>query len=85
MPWLIEWGLPLVKKGGRLLAMKGPKVAEELPAAAKAIRLLHGGPPVVHPIELPGAEHHVIVEIQKQGRTEPRYPRPATQAKGKPL
>jgi 16S rRNA (guanine527-N7)-methyltransferase len=85
MPWLIEWCLPLVRKGGRMLAMKGPKVAEELPAAAKALRLLHGGTPVVHPIELPGAEHHVIVEIQKQGRTEPRHPRPATQAKGKPL
>jgi 16S rRNA (guanine527-N7)-methyltransferase len=85
MPWLVEWCLPLVRKGGRMLAMKGPKVAEELPAAAKALRLLHGGTPVVHRIDLPGAEHHVIVEIQKQGRTEARYPRPATQAKGKPL
>jgi 16S rRNA (guanine527-N7)-methyltransferase len=85
LPWLIEWCLPLVHKGGRVLAMKGPRVAEELPAAGTALRLLHGGTPVVHPIDLPGAEHHVIVEIEKQGRTEPRYPRPATQAKGKPL
>jgi 16S rRNA (guanine527-N7)-methyltransferase len=85
MPWLVEWCVPLVRKGGRMLAMKGPKVAEELPAAARALRLLHGGTPVVHPIDLPGAEHHVIVEVEKQGRTEPRYPRPATQAKGKPL
>jgi 16S rRNA (guanine527-N7)-methyltransferase len=85
LPWLVEWCLPLVRKGGRVLAMKGPKVAEELPAAEKALRLLHGGTPFVHPVDLPGAEHHVIVEIEKQGRTEPRYPRPATQAKGKPL
>src|SRR5690242_9376943 len=63
LPWLVEWCLPLVKKGGRMLAMKGPKVAEELPTAAKALRLLHGGTPVVHPIDLPGAERHVIVEI----------------------
>jgi 16S rRNA (guanine527-N7)-methyltransferase len=85
MDWLAEWCLPLAKKGGRMLAMKGPKVADELPAAAKAIKLLGGGEPVVHPVDLPGTEHRVIVEIPKVGKTDGRYPRPATQAKGKPL
>jgi 16S rRNA (guanine527-N7)-methyltransferase len=82
---LAEWCLPLVKKGGRLLAMKGAKVYEELPAAAKAIRTLNGAPPVVHPAQLPGAENHVIVEIAKAGRTDPKYPRTAAQVKAKPL
>jgi 16S rRNA (guanine527-N7)-methyltransferase len=77
--------LPLVKKGGRMLAMKGPKVAEELAGAGRAIKLLGGGAPVVHPVDLPGTEHRVIVEIAKIGRTDAKYPRPATQAKGKPL
>ena len=85
MDWLAEWCLPLVKKGGRMLAMKGPKVAEELPAAAKAIKLLGGAEPTVHAVDLPGTEHRVIVEISKISKTDPRYPRPATQAKGKPL
>ena len=85
MDWLAEWCLPLVKKGGRMLAMKGPKVAEERPAAAKAIKLLGGGPPIVHPVDLPGTEHRVIVEIPKVGKTDARYPRPATSAKGKPI
>jgi 16S rRNA (guanine527-N7)-methyltransferase len=85
MDWLAEWCLPLVKKGGRMLAMKGPKVAEELPAAIKAIKLLGGGEPVVHPIDLPGTEHRVIVEVLKVAKTDARYPRPATQAKGKSL
>ncbi|MDQ3440078.1 MAG: 16S rRNA (guanine(527)-N(7))-methyltransferase RsmG [Planctomycetota bacterium] len=85
MDWLAEWCLPLVKKGGSMLAMKGPKVAEELPAAAKAIKLLGGGLPIVHPVDLPGTEHRVIVEIPKIGKTDARYPRPATQAKGKPI
>ena len=84
--WLAEWCLPLARpRSGKVLAMKGAKAAEEMPAAAKAIKLLGGGPAVVHPVDLPGTEHHVIVEIPKTGRTDRRYPRPATAAKGKPL
>jgi 16S rRNA (guanine527-N7)-methyltransferase len=85
MDWLAEWCLPLVKKGGRMLAMKGPKVADELPAARRAIKLLGGGEPIVHPVDLAGTEHRVIVEIPKLARTDAKYPRPATAAKGKPL
>jgi len=83
--WLAEWCLPLTKKGGKVLAMKGAKTPEELPAAAKAIHLLGGGDPVVHPVELPGAEHHVIVEIPKAARTDAKYPRNPTATRGKPL
>jgi 16S rRNA (guanine527-N7)-methyltransferase len=86
LAFLAEWSLPLVRKGGKLLAMKGPRLAEELPAAARAIRMLGGGEPIVHPVTtLPGITGHVIVEITKIAKTDPRYPRPATQAKGKPL
>jgi 16S rRNA (guanine527-N7)-methyltransferase len=85
MAFLAEWCLPLVKKGGRFLAMKGAKIAEELPAAAVAIKSVGGGPATVHPIQLPGAEHHVIVETPKAAPTPAKYPRRATQAKGKPL
>ena len=85
LDWLAEWCLPLVRKGGKLLAMKGARAAEEVPAALKAIKLLNGGEPVVHPVDLPGSEHRVIVEVPKLGRTDRWYPRPATQAKGKPL
>jgi 16S rRNA (guanine527-N7)-methyltransferase len=86
LDWLAEWCLPLVKpKTGKVLAMKGARASEELPAAAKAIKLLNGGEPVVHPVDLPGSEHRVIVEIPKRGRTDPRYPRNATVAKGKAL
>jgi hypothetical protein len=65
--------------------MKGAKSAEELPAAGKAIRVLGGGKPLVHPADLPGAEHHVIVEVPKTARTPRQYPRSATVAKGKPI
>lgn len=85
LDWLAEWCLPLVKRGGKLLAMKGTRAAEEAPAAARAIKLLNGGDAVVHPVNLPGSDHRVIVEVPKLGRTSDKFPRPATQAKGKPL
>lgn len=85
MSFLAEWCLPLVKKGGKMLAMKGPKLAEELPAAMKAIRLLGGGEPIVHSAGVSTDLNHVIVEVPKVERTDVRYPRPAPSAKGKPL
>jgi 16S rRNA (guanine527-N7)-methyltransferase len=63
---LVEWCFPLIKPGGKLLAMKGAKAAEELIAAASRIRRLKGNAPRVHPVPLPGADYHVIVEIAKR-------------------
>ena len=79
--WLAEWCLPLLKVGGRVLAMKGPRASDELYAAAHAIRVLGGGSPEVHPAPLSRAEKHVIVELIKLKPTPPKYPRPATTAK----
>jgi len=85
LDWLGEWCLPLVKKGGVMLAMKGPRVTDELPAAKKVFHHLGGGAAKVSPVELPGATGLVIVNIPKIAKTEMRYPRPATSAKGKAL
>ncbi|HWE94765.1 MAG TPA: 16S rRNA (guanine(527)-N(7))-methyltransferase RsmG [Tepidisphaeraceae bacterium] len=85
LDWLAEWCLPLVKSGGKVLAMKGKRAAEELPLATKAIRMLGGGEPLTHAVQLPGAENYVIIEIPKVGKSDKRYPRPATEAKGKPI
>ena len=81
MEWLAEWCLPLVRKGGKMLAMKGPKAAEELPAAEHVIKLLGGGSPDIHRADLPGADNHVIVEIAKTATTPARYPRAPTAAR----
>jgi len=85
LDWLCEWCLPLVKKGGKLLAMKGAKAAEELPLAEHAIALVGGSRPDVHPVELPGTHSHVIVEITKIHKTSRAYPRPPSIAKGESL
>ncbi len=82
---LIEWCLPLCRKGGKVLAMKGPRIAEELPAALRPIRAVGGAEPIIHPVELPGAEGHVIVEIRKITRTDRFFPRDPTRAKGRPI
>jgi 16S rRNA (guanine527-N7)-methyltransferase len=85
LDWLAEWLLPLVRVHGKALAMKGQRAIEELPAAARAIRLLGGGPAVSHPVDLPGTDSHVIIEIPKVRKTDAGFPRPATAAKGKAL
>ena len=85
LEWLAEWLLPLVRVGGSALAMKGQRATDELPAAAIAVRLLGGGPAVVHPVELPGTDHRVIVQMPKVRKTDERFPRAATAAKGRPL
>ena len=65
MDQLAQWCLPLVRTGGKLLAMKGQRVQEELPKARKTISFLGGGKVTIHPVQLPGVDHHVIVEIHK--------------------
>ena len=85
MPWLVEWSLPLLRVGGRLLASKGSRHADELADAATALRLLGAGPPQVHAVDLPGVEGAVIVEVRKVRPTPEKYPRPASAAKGRVL
>ena len=85
LDWLVEWCIPLLKVNGKLLAMKGKRGADELVTARSAIRLLGCAEPISHPVELPGTESRVIIEISKVRKTELKYPRPATLAKGQPL
>lgn len=65
MPVLVEWCLPLVKCGGKLLAMKGPKAQAELPAARDVLERMGGGDVRMHRVELPGVAGRVVVEIAK--------------------
>ena len=85
LDWLGEWMLPLAKKGGIALAMKGKKAAEELAGAQHVFTRMAGGKANVVPVELAGTEHHVVVEIPKIGHTDRRYPRLPTFAKGRAL
>lgn len=76
LPVLVEYLLPLCRLGGHALAQKGESAGEEMVAARRAIQLLGGGEPQLHPIQLPNrAETHYLVVIPKVAVTPPAYPR----------
>ena len=73
---LAEYCLPLVKKGGFMLAMKGKDVDEELDAAKPLIKILGGTVRDVQLYTLSDKDiTHSIVVIEKTGTTPQKYPR----------
>ncbi len=72
---LAEYGLPLVRSGGRLLTPKGTDVAAELTTAERAIITLGGQVLAVEPVTLPGVDPRTLVVIGKMRSTPPIYPR----------
>jgi 16S rRNA (guanine527-N7)-methyltransferase len=76
LPVLAEYLLPLVKIGGRMLAMKGESGPAEAHAADRAIHLLGGHLHQLIPVHLPGVEEdRYLVVIDKVAATPDKYPR----------
>lgn len=82
---LAEYGLPLLRVGGRLLAPKGAGAVEEAQAAEGAVRALGGEITAVEPVELPGVEQRALIIVEKVAPTDPRYPRAVGLPTKKPL
>jgi 16S rRNA (guanine527-N7)-methyltransferase len=82
-----ELCLPLVKVGGLMLAMKGPRVGEEMEQAQRGCAILGGKIEFARDFVLPAAEpaDRVIVGIRKIGPTSDRYPRRAGMPAKRPL
>lgn len=76
MAVLAEYCLPFIKKGGYLLAYKGPDAEEELAKADKAIKILGGKFVRIESVELDGYDHNIVV-IEKIKDTPAKYPRKA--------
>lgn len=86
LPVLCELCLPLIRKGGRFLAMKSVDSDAELRSAAHAIELLGGSVSAVHDYTIPGTEvTHRVIEVLKIGITPKKYPRPFAKIKKNPL
>lgn len=86
MPVLLEYCLPLLRKGGIFVAFKGADIEEELNSAKNALQVLGGTIKAVEKMELP--EHsgsRSLVVIEKIGPTPKMYPRKAGMAEKKPL
>jgi 16S rRNA (guanine527-N7)-methyltransferase len=62
-PKLMEWLLPLAKRGGRVLAMKGSGYQEEMQGAEKIVERLGGEIEKIRTVRLPGTdiERYIIV------------------------
>lgn len=83
---LLEFALPLVSVGGRVLAMKGPKVEEELGEAGDALSLLGAGElAVIEAYPESFGNDLVIVSIIKEVATPDEYPRLPGVPKKQPL
>ena len=83
---LSELCLPLVKKGGVFIAMKGPDCADELKEAERGIALLGGKTERIASYTVPGTDIvHTAVIIRKLHDTPARFPRRWAQMKKQPL
>lgn len=75
LPILSEYCIPLVKKGGLFVAMKGQSGAEEAASAANAVKLLGGEKPLIICETLTGEEQRTFIITKKISQTPPKYPR----------
>lgn len=83
---LLELALPLLKTGGTLLAMKGPKADAELAVCGDALDTLGAGDVNVFEAYPEGSERNtVVVCVQKESPTPKTYPRRPGIPKQSPL
>jgi len=83
---LAEYLLPLVRVGGKMLAMKGESAHREAQRADKAFRLLGGHLSKIVPVLLPGvSDEHFLVVADKIAATPAVYPRRVGVPAKKPL
>ena len=83
---LLELCMPLVKVGGKFIAMKGSSGEEELTEASHAIKVLGGKLNEVISFDLPNNEgKREIIIIEKINEGNLKYPRSFSKIKERPL
>lgn len=83
---LCELCLPLVKVGGRMLAMKSANSEEEINGAKRAVKLLGGQVEWVKDYRIPSTEiTHRVVCVRKIAAAPEKYPRRFALIKKQPL
>lgn len=83
---LSEYCLPLVKKGGSFIALKGSKYADEIAEGSETVKILGGKIISAEPVKLPGLDDgRAIIKIGKIKTTPTQYPRKAGTPEKQPL
>lgn len=82
---LCEYCLPLLKVGGKMLALKGPDCGAEIAAAKNAVALLGGNIAAVHEYALADQGQRTLIVIEKERPTPKKYPRQRIKLNEKPL
>lgn len=83
---LSEYCLPLAKKGGQFIALKGSRYAEEIDEGEAAVKILGGKIISAEPVKLPGLDDgRAIIKIAKIKATPAQYPRKAGTPEKQPL
>jgi len=82
---LIEYGLPLLKTGGTLIAMKGPVGQDEASESARALSLVGGKITEIRRLKISGAGERQLIVVTKMRATPFDYPRDPAAMKKKPL
>jgi 16S rRNA (guanine527-N7)-methyltransferase len=85
LPMLAEYCLPLVRRGGVFVAMKGPGGEDEAKKAARAIATLGGETEKVESFRLPGGDERSLIVIRKISSTAQRFPRSQARINKDPL
>jgi 16S rRNA (guanine527-N7)-methyltransferase len=80
VPVALEWCLPLVRAGGRVILLAGEV---DLDAALTASEAVGGGAPAL--VALPGSERRSLVVVPKAEATPERFPRRPGAARKRPL
>lgn len=75
LPVLIEYTLPFLKVGGRLVATKGSAAKDEIESAGRAIEALGGVLEDAAPFRPPRGIAQTVVFVRKQAASPERYPR----------
>jgi len=71
-----EYLLPLIRVGGKMLAMKGDRGPQEAQQAENAIRILGGELEQIQKVTLPGVvEDRYLIVVHKKAATPEKYPR----------
>ncbi len=85
LPVLLEYALPLLRVGGRLIAWKGPMTEAEAHAGRVAASELGGGEATILATGIASLGDHVLVVVPKERTTPDRYPRRPGEPTRRPL